>query len=58
MQVWRSSQLVIDEVILRTDPDEIAFHYRFDDISNRRWRDDSNESIWRTGTLEPVAYGS
>ncbi len=32
LQVWHLKTLIVDEVILVTDPDEIAFQYRFDDI--------------------------
>ncbi len=32
IQVWRKQDLVLDEEVLRTDPDEIAFQHRFRDL--------------------------
>jgi hypothetical protein len=32
IQVWRKKELVLDEEVLRTDPDEIAFQHRFRDL--------------------------
>lgn len=32
LQVLRKNQVIYDKVILKTDPDEIAFAYRFDDV--------------------------
>ena len=33
LQVERRKKLVLDEVVLQTDPDEIAFEYRFRDLA-------------------------
>ncbi len=32
LQIWRAKQLVFDEVIMQTDPDEIAFEHRFRNV--------------------------
>jgi hypothetical protein len=38
LQVWRDGSLVYNKVVLETDPDEIAFGYRFKDIELKRGR--------------------
>lgn len=32
LQIWRAKELIFDKVILRTDPDEIAFEHRFRNV--------------------------
>jgi len=59
--IMRDQELVVDKVILRTDPDEIAFEQRFKDIEIHEDQltvtAKRGDPLWHCSLSNPIVWG-